>query len=216
MSHDGGDGFYIVTNLKDAVNNRLMYAPMSNCASSNWKEVIDYEPDRKIDDIVVFKSHIALEGRKGGLTQLWLLDHSPGKVDKTSLRQLMFEEEIYEVGISMNRVFDTNYLRLYYSSPTTPTRWLDRNMSKKSKENDIVIKEQPVLNFDRSKYVCKRLFAPAPDKTLVPISVVYHTSAAADFGKKPQPCFLYGYGSYGKSPSSLSARFCEVKYRNMY
>ena len=175
-----------------------MYAPISNCASSNWKEVIDYDPDCKIDFAMVFKSHIVLQGRKGGLTQIWLLDHSPGKVDKSSLRQLKFDEEIYEVGVSTNKVFDTKHLRLSYSSPTTPNRWLDRVMTKGSKEKDTLIKEQPVLNFDKSKYVCKRLFATAPDKTKVPISVVYHTSVAADFGKKPQPCFLYGYGSYGK------------------
>ena len=67
-----------------------------------------------------------------------------------------------------------------------------------------LIKEAPVLNFDRSLYTCKRLFAPAPDKSLIPMSIVYckdlydDTTDAANGDKPPgpRPLHLYGYGTY--------------------
>ena len=67
-----------------------------------------------------------------------------------------------------------------------------------------LIKEAPVLNFDRSLYICKRLFAPAPDKTLIPMSIVYRkdlydaTTNAANGDKPPEsnPLHLYGYGTF--------------------
>lgn len=43
---------------------------------------------------------------------------------------------------------------------------------------DVVIKEQPVLAFDRTRYECKRMFATAPDKTKVPERVLFERSDA--------------------------------------
>ena len=40
VDHDGSDGFYITTNINDAVNNRLMHTPIKKCAPENWKEVL--------------------------------------------------------------------------------------------------------------------------------------------------------------------------------
>lgn len=66
------------------------------------------------------------------------------------------------------------------------------------------VKERPVPNFDRSLYECKRVFATAPDKTQIPISIVHRRDLYKDDGDGesgkppvPKPMMLYGYGSYG-------------------
>jgi len=94
--------------------------------------------------------------------------------------------------------FDSAYVRITYSSLTTPTQWLDVKMAPNASPRDTMIKEQPVLNFDSSLYTCKRIMAKAPDKTLIPVSIVHRKDIYDGNGKVvPKPTMLYGYGSYG-------------------
>jgi oligopeptidase B len=208
LEHDGADGFLVWTNKDGAINNRLMRAPVGAPAAASWEEVIPYDADRKIADVDVFKSHCVMEGRKDGLTQLWILDKDPatGAVDGASLRQVTFDEELYECGVSTNKEYDTPYCRIHYSSLTTPTQWLDMDMNDMSSKT--LIKEQAVLNFDRSLYVCRRVYATAPDKTQIPMSIVHRKDlyegdgeskegASGEIPPAPKPAMLYGYGSYG-------------------
>mmetsp|Transcript_8748 Transcript_8748/g.10460 ORF Transcript_8748/g.10460 Transcript_8748/m.10460 type:complete len:783 (+) Transcript_8748:487-2835(+) len=203
LDHDGYDGFVIWTNKDKAVNNRLMYTPVSSPAISNWEEIIPYDENRKIDNVELFQKFVAIEGRMGGLTRLWLLDVSGGKISPETFRQVEFDEELYEVGTWVNKDFATDFLRIHYSSLTTPTRYMDVNIELEKEGNpdrDTLIKEQQVLNFDRDLYVCKRVFATAPDKTQIPISIVHLKSLYEndpDGETIPKPCYLYGYGSYG-------------------
>jgi len=66
---------------------------------------------------------------------------------------------------------------------------------------DILIKEQEVLNFDRTLYMCRRIFASAPDGARIPMSMVYrkdlHNGSDGITPSTPKPLHLYGYGCYG-------------------
>ena len=77
VEHDGGSGFLVWTNKDGAIDGKLMRAPIVNPATENWEEVIPYDAAKKIADVTVFKNHVVIEGREGGLTQLWLLDKDP-------------------------------------------------------------------------------------------------------------------------------------------
>ena len=204
LEHDGADGFLVWSNKDGAINNRLMRAPIASPSADTWEEIIPYDSTRKIADVEVFSNHIVMEGRSGGLTRVWLMnkDKSTGSLDAETLRQVTFDEELYETGTSTNREYDTNYVRLHYSSLTTPIQWLDMDMNDMS--NKQIIKEQAVLNFDRSLYVCKRVYATAPDKTQIPMSIVHRKDLYDDDSgesktnqRVPKPTMLYGYGSYG-------------------
>lgn len=205
VEHDGRDGLYIWTNKDGAINNRLMHAPIASCSSDKWIEAIPYDPSRMIEDVSVFKDFVVLEGRQGGLTRLWIMDvdANTGRVAPSSLRQVDFKEELYEVSTSINRVFNTPFLRIDYSSLTTPTQWIDLDMRSGASPRDILVKEQEVPNFDRTQYVCRRVFATAPDKTQIPMSIVHRRDLYGDAGcvgatpPTPKPVHLYGYGSYG-------------------
>eukprot|EP01063_Lacrimia_lanifica_P023520 TRINITY_DN3107_c0_g1_i1.p1 TRINITY_DN3107_c0_g1~~TRINITY_DN3107_c0_g1_i1.p1 ORF type:complete len:753 (+),score=343.03 TRINITY_DN3107_c0_g1_i1:67-2259(+) len=202
VEHDGHDGLLILTNKDKAINNRLMRAPLGSPAAENWAEVIPYDDARKLDAAVVFKHHVVLEGRQGGLTQLWLMDKdaASGALQPATLRLMTFPEDLYEVGTSENRDFDTKHVRIHYSSLTTPTQWTDVDMA--NMDERVVIKEHAVLAFDRTLYKCKRVFATAPDKTQIPMSMVWRADLVSDIdagkeARKPRATMLYGYGSYG-------------------
>jgi len=62
-----------------------------------------------------------------------------------------------------------------------------------------VVWRREVPNFDPGKYTCRRFFATAPDGAQIPICMVHRKDLYDGEGdnKKPKPCFLYGYGSYG-------------------
>ena len=173
LEHDGADGFLVWTNKDDAINNRLMRAPIASPSCSEWAEVIEYDDTRKVDDVSVFDTFVVMEGRQAGLTQIWLMgkDSVSGRVDAASLRRISFDEELYEVAVSVNMDYATPFVRISYSSLCTPYQWLDMDMRDPSRK--LLIKEQPVLNFNRSLYICQRIFATAPDKTKIPMSIVH-------------------------------------------
>jgi oligopeptidase B len=55
---------------------------------------------------------------------------------------------------------------------------------------------------DPSHYVTRRVFAPAPDGELVPVSLLWHRDTRLDGSA---PLLLYGYGAYGIAiPASFS------------
>lgn len=60
--------------------------------------------------------------------------------------------------------------RFKYSSMVTPRSIIDYNMSTRTTH---VVKTQPVLGYDASKYETVRVFAPSHDGVKVPISLVY-------------------------------------------
>ena len=56
-----------------------------------------------------------------------------------------------------------------------------------------VVKVKDVLNFDGSLYKTKRVFATAPDKTKIPMSMVYRKDLFDDKPEGPVATLLYGY-----------------------
>jgi len=209
----GGEAYplLVVTNADGALNNKLMAAKLPPAAGGPterqaWIDVLPYAENRMIEDVLCFEDHVALSGREGGFTQIWILDKTPnGEVDPSSLRRLEFDEPIFEVGFSVNRNASTHYCRIFYSSLKTPTRWLDVDMRSGASPRDFLIKEDEVLEYDPSLYKVWQVFAEAPDKTKIPISLVCRKEifAGEEGGTSasnlvsPVPCMLYGYGSYG-------------------
>jgi oligopeptidase B len=189
------DKFLIWTNINNAVNNRLMCAPVDNPGKDNWKEIIPYDSTRKIDGVEVFRSFIAIEGRQDGLTQLWTMhmkNDTLDTIDPKILRKIDWPDEIFECSLSTNKVFETTLLRTRYSSLTTPVMWQDYDITKDSFS---LVKQKEVLSFDSSLYVVKRMFAKANDGTKIPISMVHRKDT--DINNGNTPTMLYGYGSYG-------------------
>jgi oligopeptidase B len=161
------DGLLLWTNVDDAINNRLMFAPLATPGKEHWRELIEYDATRKIEDVDVFRNFVVIEGRQDGLTQLWISDidsKAEGGAALAAPKRVEWPESTYEVGLSTNMEFDTDVVRIHYSSLTTPVTWQDYQPATAS---FTVIKEQPVLNFDKSLYTCRQVFATASDGTKV-------------------------------------------------
>jgi oligopeptidase B len=185
-----GSKFYIRTNADGASNFKLMEVEEGKTADiKNWKEVIPHRADTYLDGIEVFKNHLVLQERSNALLHLRIINQTDKKE-----HYVKFDEAAYDAGVGANPDFETNTLRFYYTSMTTPSSTFDYNMDTKEEK---LMKEQEVLGeFDKDNYVTERLFATARDGVKVPISIVYKKGFKKDGS---QPLLQYAYGSYGYS-----------------
>jgi oligopeptidase B len=137
----------------------------------------------------LFKDFLVLSERKGGLTQLRIINEAAQQE-----HYLDFGEPAYVAYSTSNPEMDTKTLRYSYTSLTTPYSTYDYNMQTKEKE---LKKQQEVIGgYDPKNYVTERIEAKAADGTMVPVSLVYKKGFEKN-GKAP--LLLYGYGSYGSS-----------------
>lgn len=177
-----GDRFLIVTN-DTGPDFRVAQAPVENPGPENWTDLVPHRPGVRIVDIDAFKDHFVLSLRSEGRTELDLIDAATHKRTR-----LQFDEPIYTVGVGANREFDTDVLRIHYTSLTTPASTIDINVRT---DERVLRKRQPVLNVDLSRYRSAREWATAPDGMKIPISLVWR-----DERREGGPLLLYGYGSY--------------------
>ncbi len=182
-----GDRFYIMTD-KDAPNFRIMTCDETNTAASNWKELIPHRDNVLISDFTLFKDYLVIQEMKDALNQVRVIKQGGGQD-----YYIPFEETVYTSRINNNPEYNTNLLRISYTSLTTPASIIDVNMVTKAQE---VKKVTEVIGYDKSKYQAERVYATARDGAKIPISIVYKKGVEKN-GKSP--LLLYGYGSYGYS-----------------
>ncbi len=185
-----GDHFYVLTNVDEATNFKLMKVSEENTTKENWKNVIPHRKDVLLEDIEIFKEYLVISERNNGLNKINIK-----RWDGTADYYLPFDNETYTAYVSTNPDFDTKNLRYSYNSLTTPNSVIDFDMESKEKE---VKKEQEVLGgkFDKNNYVSERVWATAGDGTKIPISLVYKKGLQKD---RSNPLLQYGYGSYGST-----------------
>ena len=187
VSHHG-DSFFITTNA-EAVNFRLVRAPVSDPGRPNWSEVIPHRPAVKLDGTDAFKDHLVIYERDAGIRRLRIRSLADGEDHYVS-----FPEPVYTASGGDNRVYDTRTLRFNFTSLVTPRSVFDYDMQTRRRE---LKKQEEVLGgYDPADYVSQRLFATAADGTRVPVSLVHRKGTPLD---GTAPMLLYGYGSYGAS-----------------
>jgi len=181
--------FYIVTNADDSKNNKIMTTPTINPEKEHWEEYLPHRVDVKIDGADLFKEYMVVYERENGLRTLKVIDFTS---DMT--HYMKFPEEVYTFSSGSNPEFDTNTLRIHYTSLTTADSTIQYNLHTK---DWTVVKMQQVLGgYDPENYETERIWAEADDGLKVPISLVYLKGTEK---KGDNPCLLYGYGSYGSS-----------------
>lgn len=184
-----GDSWYIHTNKDDAQNFKIMVTPETATTKENWKDLMPYDKNIFIEGIDLFKDHMVISERKGGITQLRIRPWN-GQDE----HYVQFGEESYTTGTGINPDFETDLLRLDYTSLTTPNTTYDYNVKTKKLEK---LKQQEVIgSFKAEDYVSERKMVKAQDGTMIPLSIVYKKGFKKDGS---QPFLLYGYGSYGAS-----------------
>lgn len=180
--------FFILTNL-DALNNKVMVTSENAIEKKYWKEFIPHRENVMIDSVEIFNNFMALKEIEDGIQNIEIID-----LNTYERFFIKFEESNYTVLYRDNYEFESDKVRLYYTSLTTPLSVYDYDMKKKKLE---LIKEYSIpCGYDKSDYCTGRTWAKANDGTMVPISFVYKKGMRKSTGN---PLLLYGYGSFGLS-----------------
>jgi oligopeptidase B len=186
--YDQGDRFLVLTNWQ-AKNFRLMETGTGATGKDHWRELVPHNKDILLEGVTPFKDYIVIRERTAGKNQIRVIslkDRSEYYID--------FEEPNFIAYPEDNRRFDTDTLRFYYESLTTPESVFDYNMTSRERK---LLKEQEVGGgFDHNNYTSERVWAVARDSVLVPVTMVYRKGMVRDGNN---PLLLYGYGSYGAS-----------------
>ena len=182
--------FYIITNIDNAKNYKLMKTPIGGTEYENWINVIDHRKDVLIEGIDIFKNYLVISERANGLNRI-----NVRKWDDSESYYLDFKSETFSLHTTTNVDFDTNILRYGFNSLTQPPSIIDFNMSTKKKT---IRKQQQVLddNFKNKNYTSERIWSQSEDGTKIPISLVYKKGLIKN---NKNPLLLYGYGSYGNT-----------------
>ncbi|GID95589.1 protease [Amorphoplanes digitatis] len=152
----------------------------------DWVELIPHQQGTRLESVDAFLRHIVISQRRDGLTGLRVM--ADGSTDSYDME---FPEPIYSVSLAGNPEYDTNIVRISYTSMITPDSVYDVNLITRAM---VLRKQKPVLGeFDPGNYEQFREWATAADGTRVPISVVARKGTPRN---GTAPLLLYGYGSY--------------------
>ncbi len=166
---------------------------------TEWQDVIAPQEGVMLEDYELFDNYLVYQQRSNGLTHITVR-----QLDTNEERELRFNDEAFTAFFYGNKELNTNKLRLYYSSMTTPASHFDINLDN---SEFTLLKQAEVLgDFNADNYQSERLMIPARDGKLVPVSLVYRKDLLKKDGTNP--LYQYGYGSYGSTidPSFSSSR----------
>ena len=181
-----GDRFYILTN-DDAVNFRIMSAPVATPGRAHWREEVPHRQGVLIEDAEMFVNHLILFERDMGLNAVQVIDLRTGEGHCIDL-----PSKLFVCFSGKNPRFDTDIFRLVYTSLRIPETVVDYNLN--TREQRVLKVDEVVGGYDPALYNSERIYALAEDGAEVPISLVYRTDMKREGGN---PLLMYGYGAYG-------------------
>jgi len=193
---DRGDELFILTNADDAIDFKIVTAPLSQPERKNWRDLIPYRPGIYIIDLDLYAGHLVRLERANALPSIVIRDLATSEE-----HAIAFDEAAYSLDTMGSYEFETTNLRFAYSSMTTPSEVYDYDMVKRTRT---LRKRQEIPSgHNAADYVTTRIMAKAQDGAEVPVSILYRRGLKLDGAA---PLLLYGYGSYGMAmPASFSA-----------
>ncbi len=110
-----------------------------------------------------------------------------------SEQRIDFPDPAYAIELPPEQSYLSPHVLIVHQSPKSPRRWIAVGLADGGQR---LIQQQAVAHFNPDDYVVERLFAPAPDGELVPITLLSRRGAPKDGST---PLLQYGYGAYGIS-----------------
>ena len=192
---DEGNGvLYCLTNADGAHDYRIATARVKGTQVSGWRDLVPHRPGTAVVGHRVYRRHLVWLERHDGLLRAMIRRHSDGQT-----RALSLGDATCALDLGVSYEFDTDVVRLVYSSMCTPPTVFDGDMNTGALT---CIWVQPVGGgFDERAYMTKRIHAISDDGVQVPVSLIVRRDTPLD---SSAPCLLYGYGAYGVS---LPAQF---------
>lgn len=198
--HDGN--FYILTNKDGVEDYKIMRTDLQHSEQSHWRDIYIPQQGTLLRGIFIFKHYLIRSERINGLPRIVVTQFQDDKFcgEFNNEHTIEFDEEAYELNIIPGYEYDTQLIRLSYTSMTTPTQIFDYNMS--TRERELKKQQEVPSGHQAEEYTTRRLFAEAADDENIPISLLYKNTTPLDGSA---PMLLYAYGSYGSSmPASFS------------
>lgn len=184
-----GDLIYLKTNL-EAKNFKIVTCALEQRTREHWQTIQAHDHTILIEDFEVFKTHLVVQEKVNGLTQIRVYDH-----ENYEQRLIPPKEETYTLYLENNPESKSEHVRIGYSSMTTPHSVFDINLAT---FESTLIKQTAVLGeFKAENYKSERIWAQASDGTKIPASLVYKKQGFKKDGTRP--VLVYGYGAYGST-----------------
>jgi oligopeptidase B len=193
---DRGDELFILTNADDAIDFKIVTAPLATPERANWRDLIPHRAGIYVIDMELYSGHLVRLERANALPSILIRD-----LTTCDEHAIAFDEAAYSLDTMGGYEFDTTSLRFSYSSMTTPSEVYDYDMASRSR---VLRKRQEIPSgHNPADYITTRIMATSHDGAQVPVSILHRKDLKRD-GRAP--LLLYGYGSYGMAmPASFSA-----------
>ena len=189
-----GDEFFILTNAGGAVDFKIVRTPVDKPSAKFWTDWLPHRPGVYVISLIAYKRWLVRLERRDAKPRMVIAD------EKGAEHEIDFEEEAFSLGVDPGYEFDTDTLRFFYSSPSTPRQTFDYDM--KAHKRDLRKTQTVPSGHDASLYVVERLDIPARDGAKIPV-VTLRLKSTKKNGSAP--LLLYGYGAYGITiPDSFS------------
>ena len=178
-----GDYFYQITN-KDALNFKLIRKPI---LGGKEDVIIPNRPTAYLKNITMFKDHMAVSERVNGSLTIRIFDFNT-----KSWQSIEMDEKIYSIEFDANYDWNSEFIRIGYGSFLTPYSVYDVHLTSSIKT--LRKKDEVLGGYNPENYISERIWAPTHDGKRVAITLLYKKGIDL---KGNNPCFLWGYGSYG-------------------
>lgn len=177
--------FYVLTN-DASINFRIVSAPDTDPGESAWEEVIAGRDDTYLHGFTPFARCLLVEERSNAVDDVVVYPY-----EGTPFR-VAFPEDVHAAHEGENPEFDVTTVQVRYESMITPPTVFDLDL----RTGELTQRKQLEIpsGYDRERFRTRRLFAPARDGTLVPITVVHRDDFPLD---GTGYLHLSGYGAYG-------------------
>ncbi|MEL6752598.1 MAG: S9 family peptidase, partial [Pseudomonadota bacterium] len=157
------DQFVISTNADDAVDFKLVTAPISAPGRSNWTDLVAHRPGTLILGMEALSGHLIRLERENGLPTIVVRENETGEE-----HEIAFDEAAYDLGMSTGYEFDTTMIRFDYASPSTPDQVFDYDLT--TRERTLRKTREVPSGHNAEDYVVDRIMAPAHDGEAVPVT----------------------------------------------
>ncbi|NUR26246.1 MAG: S9 family peptidase [Catenulispora sp.] len=182
------DRLLILHNDAGKVNFELATAPVD--APEELTVLIPHDEGTRLDGSDVFADRVVVYYRRDGLTHLAAHAVTDGAISPRGV-EFQMPEDIHTVRPGSNPSYDAARYRFSYVSMVTPASVYEFDPGSGEM---FLLKQTPVLGgYDPADYEQRRIWATAADGVRVPMTMVYRKGITPG---TPNPCLLYGYGSY--------------------
>lgn len=188
------NGSWVIRTNENAINFRLLEArPHELDDRSKWKELVPSRASMSLDDFVLFDEAIVVAERADANPRVTVLPWGAHPATKEPFT-IDADKSAFAMSLDANMDPTLPFVRVQYTSMVTPKSIIDVDMSTRHRT---VRKVQTVNGYDANKYDTARIWAPARDGKLIPVSIAWRKDSYKRDGTAP--AYQEGYGAYGIS-----------------